>query len=303
MRISATLLSGLLVPALALASCAGTTSGEIAAATPAIGQGPALWKVADEDTTIYLFGTVHALPRDVDWYSGEVATALSSAQTLVTEIPAGAMEDPAMQTRFQSQAMLPEGESLRDKLSAEQRATYETALAELGMPADAFDRVKPWFAAVTLGVLPLVKGGYAMENGVETALENRIGSDVSRAALETVDDQLAAFDGLPMDTQVRYLVAVSEQIGEIVPMMGEMVAMWSRGDARGLAALLNEEISDPVLAEALLYKRNRNWAQWIDKRLDSPGTVFIAVGAGHLAGTNSVQDHLSKDGIVSRRVQ
>jgi uncharacterized protein YbaP (TraB family) len=83
-----------------------------------------------------------------------------------------------------------------------------------------------------------------------------------------------------------------------------MVKAWSEGDADRLAALMNESMKDdPALAERLLYARNRNWAQWIDDRLDQPGTVFMAVGAGHLAGKESVQDALATRGIQSVRVQ
>ncbi|WP_375290354.1 TraB/GumN family protein [Qipengyuania sp.] len=291
-------------PLLALPGCAGMADTQTAStATTAAAEHPALWKVADEDTTIYLFGTIHALPDGIEWYEGPVATALSSASELVTEIPHGAMADPATQARFQQSAALPEGENLRDKLNAEQRAVYEAAMSKAGLPAAAFDRMKPWFAAVTLGVIPVIKAGYSMEAGVENAVETQAAATMKRSALESVDDQLAAFNGLPMRSQIDYLVQVAGQIDEVVPMMNDMVALWSKGDAAGLAALLNDEIDDPALAEALLYKRNRNWAEWIDDRLDRPGTVFIAVGAGHLAGTNSVQDYLSEDGIESRRVQ
>ena len=99
------------------------------------------------------------------------------------------------------------------------------------------------------------------------------------------------------------LVATAEQIDEIKPTLDRMVAEWMEGDAEALAELLNVELEDPVLAEALLYSRNANWAEWIDGRLDEPGTVFMAVGAGHLAGEKSVQDLLEQRGIATTRVQ
>ena len=81
-----------------------------------------------------------------------------------------------------------------------------------------------------------------------------------------------------------------------------MVADWMKGDADGLAVLLNDELDDPVLYKRLLTDRNAHWAQWIDQRLKQPGTVFVAVGAGHLAGQQSVQEQLRKRGIKARRV-
>lgn len=287
--------------ALALAACTTAAAAPPApAAIPATG--PALWKVADEDTTIYLFGTVHALPKDVEWYRGPVAEALAAAQVLVTEIPPGELATPAVQQAFLAKAELPAGQSLRDLLSAEQRATYEAAVAKLGLPATTFDKVEPWFAAMTLSALPLLKGGYSMNAGVESAIEGKAGTK-TRAALETVDGQLRLFDEMAVPTQVEFLMSVAEQLDRVVPSMNEMVAAWARGDAERLAALMNAELDDPALADRLLYARNRDWAKWVAKRLDEPGTVFVAVGAGHLAGANSVQDYLTQAGTAVVRVQ
>ena len=110
-------------------------------------------------------------------------------------------------------------------------------------------------------------------------------------------------DTLPPQSQVDFLTATTDMIDEIVPMMNRMLSEWVEGDAEALGALMNANLADPVLAEALLYGRNRNWAAWIDERLDTPGTVFVAVGAGHLAGTNSVQDYLEQRGTTVTRIQ
>ncbi len=294
----AALLGGLTLTACATAPT-DIAPAAVAAAQPA---GPALWKVADEDTTIYLFGTVHALPKDVEWFRGPIAEALGGSQVLVTEIPPGELTTPEVQQAFLAKAMLPAGQSLRDLLSAEQRAIFEGAMGKAGLPVAAFDRVEPWFAAMTLSALPLIKGGYSVEAGVESAIEGKAGTK-TRAALETVDGQLRLFDEMPLAVQIAYLVSVAEQYDSVVPSMNGMVAAWARGDAEGLARLMNDELDDPALAERLLYARNRDWAEWVEKRLDEPGTVFVAVGAGHLAGANSVQDYLSQSGTVVVRVQ
>jgi uncharacterized protein YbaP (TraB family) len=41
----------------------------------------------------------------------------------------------------------------------------------------------------------------------------------------------------------------------------------------------------------------------VRERLHKPGTVFVAVGAGHLAGKGSVQAQLAAAGISAQRVQ
>lgn len=264
---------------------------------------PALWKVTDKDTTIYLFGTVHALPAGIDWYHGAVRKALEASGTLVTEIPSGAAEAPATRQLFLKKAMLPEGESLRGMLDSDQRKTYEAALAKLGLPAAAFDRFKPWFASVTLTMLPLVKAGFDPENGVDKAIDAKAGAKMQRDAFETVDYQLSLFDSMPQAMQVKFLMATLSELDRAGETMHAMVAEWAKGDAEQLASLMNKEIGDSAIAERLLYQRNRHWAKWIENRLKTPGTIFVAVGAGHLAGEHSVQDYLAADGVKTTRVQ
>ncbi len=305
-RIARTLAAAASGLALAFAS-AGYAQGEAATAptatTAAVTTGPALWKVSDEDTTIYLFGTVHVLPQGVNWYGPRIEQALTASDTLVTEIPSGPETDAKMQQLVMTNGMLPADKNLRDMLSAEDRATYEGGLAKIGVPANAFDRFEPWMAGLTLTVLPLVQQGYSPDAGVEKQLEAKAGTGKARGALETVEFQMGIFDSMPTEAQVEFLVAAAEAVEETKPMLDKMVAEWLEGDADALAAIMNEEMTDPVVAEALLYGRNANWAEWIDTRMDQPGTVFVAVGAGHLAGERSVQDLLAERGIESERVQ
>lgn len=263
---------------------------------------PALWKVADEDTTIYLFGTVHALPREVQWYSTAIDNALAASDSIVTEIRMRPGIEQEMQSLVMARGILPPGTSLRSLLDEDQRATYEDAMGKLGIPPAAFDRFEPWYAGMMLTMLPLLQQGYSPDDGVEKVLLSKAG-DKPQEALETIEFQIGIFDELPQQSQIEFLVQAAAGIDEIKPLLDKMVAEWVEGDAETLAQLMNEGLSDPVVAEALLYMRNRNWAAWIDERLDEPGTVFIAVGAGHLAGAGSVQDALAERDIMTVRVQ
>ena len=107
---------------------------------------------------------------------------------------------------------------------------------------------------------------------------------------------------MPRDAQLAFLSETINSVGKSAETLNAMVAEWLKGNADGLAVLLNDELDDPVLYKRLLTDRNANWAQWIDQRLKSPGTVFVAVGAGHLAGQQSVQAQLKKRGIKARRL-
>ena len=283
-------------------SLGATSPPEIPVPPPPVAAKPALWRVADHDTTIYLFGTIHALPNGIDWLDGRVAGAIDSSQELVTEIVDG--DSPELQSRVLARAMLTPGKSLRNMLSEGERKRYEAALTGLGLPVNTFDTFKPWYAAVGLASLPLVRSGYSASNGVEEALEARVKPrNLPHSALETMEFQLGLFDGLPADVQRRYLMDVVDGIPDITKELDGMIAAWQRGDAEGLARLMNEDEEEPAMMDALITQRNRTWATWVQSRLDKPGTVFVAVGAGHLAGDGSVQAQLAAKGITAHRVQ
>ena len=295
-----------LVACLSLPACAAEPASRQApapaASTAPAEARPALWKVADEDTTIWLFGTIHALPPDVPWFDGKVARAFQGSQVLVTEI---IEEDPAkMQALVMERAVLPKGQTLRGLMTAEERAAYEKALAGIGLPAGAFDAFEPWYAAIGLSTLPLMQSGYSRAAGVEQTLNAEARERGRRhEAVETAEYQLGLFDSFPLAVQKRYLAEVVANLPTLKSDLGQMIAAWQRGDAETLAKIMNATEDDPQLLETMLIGRNREWAGWIARRLDEPGTVFFAVGAGHLAGTGSVQDQLSQRGIKAERVQ
>ncbi len=273
---------------------------EAVAVAPALR--PALWKVSDADTTIYLFGTIHALPKGIEWFDGAIANALESSGELVTEIPA--MDVTQVQSNVVRLAVLPQGQSLRALLRPAAKAAYEAAMIRYGLPVAAFDRYKPWYAAVALSALPLMRDGFATENGVEAALDQRAKAlGRKHSGLETIEYQLGLFDALPQATQITYLNEVVQALPTLRAELGIIVTQWGQGNAEKLAELMNAQEDDPAMLEALLTGRNRNWARWIKARMDRPGTVFMAVGAGHLAGNGSVQDQLAAQGIATTRVQ
>ena len=263
---------------------------------------PALWMVKDADTTIYLFGTIHALRPGMPWFGGQVAQAFGESATLVTEIADVGSMDTA-QTLLAS-AMLPEGQSLRVKLSEADRAAYDAALTKAAIPAVALDRFKPWYAAVVLSSLPLLKSGFKLEEGVEIQLAAKArAAGKGQEALETAAYQLGLFDSLPEAGQLAYLRQVVDNLDQVTAQIDTLIGEWGEGDADGLAKTMNAEESDAGLTELLLTRRNKAWADWIKARLDKPGTVFLAVGAGHLAGPGSVQEQLSARGLAATRLQ
>lgn len=300
MTIKRTLLSTL---ALAVTVLTGTVQAQEAPAAPVAVQHlkPALWKVADADTTIYLFGTVHVLPKNLVWFDGPVASALDASEQLITEIPD--VPDAEQQKAVMAVGLL-QGGTLRDLLGKDERAAYEALLTRLTIPVGAFDAFEPWLAGVTLGTMPYALAGYGEDDGAESVLRKAaLAKGKKEGALETVGFQLGLFDSLPREAQLRFLNEAVRDFDKAMPLIGAMMKHWGAGEPDALAAVLNDEMDDPAMSEALLYQRNRDWATWIAMRLNQPGQVFVAVGAGHLAGEKSVQDVLKQKGIAAERVQ
>ena len=276
-----------------------------AAAAPATTDAdPALWMVKDKDTTIYLFGTVHVLKPGLSWFDEAVKDAFDKSDELMLEIVMP--EDQAEVAKVMMPLAIDQsGKTLSSRLDPEQLKAYQAAMASVGLPAAQFDMFEPWFPAITLSVLPLTKLGYDPNQGAEkllTSFAKQANKPVK--GLETLGEQLGFFDKLPETQQVTFLNQVVKDLDKLGPQLDEMVVLWAKGDPDGLAVSMNESMAaTPELAKMLLWDRNARWADQLKARMGQPGTVFVAVGAGHLAGEHSVQDYLKERGLKAKRVK
>ncbi|BBF70346.1 TraB/GumN family protein [Sphingobium sp. 3R8] len=284
------------VPAHAKPAAAPASS--IATATPA------LWAVQDADTTIYLFGTVHVMKPDIDWFHGDIKRAFDRSDELVLEIIEP--DDPrAIGAAMTTMAMAKDGVKLSDRLAPDARTRYQAAMDANGLPWRTFDMFNPWMSGMALSVAPLEKLGYKNDLGAEKILRSAAQASGKKVdALETVEQQVGFFASLPMAQQVQFLNATVDGLPEMESEFGDLLRYWQAGQPDKLAKSMNESLeATPELAQVLLTGRNAHWAKWIKARLDQPGTVFVAVGAGHLAGKGSVQDQLKTLGLRARRLK
>lgn len=287
-----------LLAGFALASCA-TQSAQ---APNAVAR-PALWSIADADTNIYLFGTIHALPEGTTWRTPALDQAIAASEELVTEIR---LADAASAAGTFARLALTQGlPPALERVPEDKREMLSEALAGVGLPMAAADRLKTWALALTLAQVLFQRAGLNPELGVERNLTAAF-TERSRttSALETIEEQLGFFDSLPEEAQRVFLEGVLESPEEIRSEFDEMLGAWRSGNTGAIARTFNdEETLTPELREILLTRRNARWAEWLQNRLERPGTIFVAVGAGHLAGDDSVQAMLERRGIRARRVQ
>jgi uncharacterized protein YbaP (TraB family) len=289
------LLAGLLGLALA--------TGAIAREAPA--PRPALWQVSDSDTTIYLFGTIHLLPEGTRWRSPAFDKAVGESQQLVVETIVDKKDPTKVMSAMSSLAFSQGLPPLAERVPADKRDELAAAVKKSGFPPAALDRMESWAAAMMLLGAQFVDLGLKVDQGVETVLhEEFTKSGRPVGELETNVEQFGFFDRLPEKAQRALLESTIEPNSEVRSDFNSMLAAWASGDVGKLDKAFNEDLADaPELLDGLLYQRNANWTAWIKRRLEQPGTIIVAVGAGHLAGRKSVVDLLSRDGVKVRRIQ
>ena len=298
----ASILTGCLLLAGAPSAFAQDHAHHPAATVPAVGQGPALWSISDADSTIYLFGTVHVLRPDTPWGSAKVEAAFDAADNVIFEI-SNPDDQAALVPLIRQHGVSPQ-RPLSSLLTPEEFADLDAAARTIGGTGAGFDAFRPWLAALTLSVAPLAKAGYDPQSGVELILKHRAedaGKPVS--GFETIDRQVEILAGLSEETQLAFLRSTLHDFDEATTELDALVAAWAAGDVAtidrlGVAEMKAESVE---VYEALLTRRNADWADQVQTLLAGSGTTFIAVGSAHLAGPDSVQAILQARGVEVER--
>lgn len=231
---------------------------------------PALWEISDADTKIYLFGTFHSLDGRTVWFGDRVRRAFDGSDELVLEtiVPAS------------REAIIVAGDQV----------------SETG--PDGNTTPKPFIAQTQQAVGQGHALGMSVEHGADSVLR-RVAEDNGKpvGGLERFEDQLGQLARIPVDASQKSetpVVSVS---------LNDLLGAWTKGDTGAFSTMLaGFEAKSPVAYRMLIADRNARWGQWIVNRLDQPGTVFVAVGSGHLAGKDSVQQWLAARGIATARI-
>ena len=299
MRIWNKIKSGLAALGLATAAIGASAPAEAKAAKPA------MWQVSDKDTNIYLFGTVHLLPPGTQWRTAKLEKATRESGTLVVETIVDEKNPQAFAAELARLSIRPGLPPIISRVSPAKQPALRAAIAKAGIPEAALNNMETWAAAFALLQLQFKELGVSGTDGVELTLRQAFTAAGKRVEqLETNSQQLGFFDSLPEASQRELLEGAVETPAAAKRQFDAMLAAWISGDVEAMGRTFNAEFkSSPEMKEVLLKRRNANWAWWLHSRLGQPGTVFVAVGAGHLAGEDSVVELLKKRGLRVRRVQ
>lgn len=269
---------------------------------------PALWLLADEDTKIYLLGTIHVLPPGFKWRSAAVDKAVGEAAELVVETyeAPGTGADSGLDAMpgFFADKPVP----ILKRVPKNKRGPLKAAIQASGLPLPMLDRMHSWAAAMTLGIAQML-GEYGVEDpaeapGVEDVLEAQF-RDAGKPILSVEDGDavFASLSSLPETVQTELLLEAIAPLPADLPAepvtAGELE--WVAGNDSAMS-LEGEAGFPPALFDVLVRRRNAAWTLWLEARLRQPGTLLFAVGAGHLAGRESVQAMLAQRGLRVKRV-
>lgn len=265
---------------------------------------PALWVVKDANTTIYLFGTVHLLPNDSSWRSATLDKALADSRSLYIEVTD---DNPENMAALVLQHGMDAAHPLNTLLSSAEMLQLGDAANKASVPGGMplLNMMRPWLAALTIATAPLLKAGLDPEHGVDRQLKAQMtaaGKPV--VGLETAEQQIRLLADMPQDTQLALLRSTLRDFDKASTQLAPLIEAWKGGDVATIARLEDEDLrqSEPALYMRLLVDRNQRWAASIrDLLANEHGTIFIAVGAAHLAGPDSVQAQLRKLGLETER--
>ena len=262
--------------------------------------GPALWRIADADSEIWLFGSVHVLPTNLAWRSRRVNTAFAASAELMTETDvseAARSSFPALAARYGAS---PDGIGLSGRLRTNESARLARLARELGLDLTALEQLRPWLAALQLSYASASRAGHVAEAGVEAVLVAEARRSGKRLSfLETPEQQIRSLASLAPADELHFLAVTIRQIEEEPELIDSLDNAWARGDVAELARQLNVQWREAGAGvhNALILERNRVWADEIARRLEGAGRVFVAVGAAHLVGEDSVIALLRARGI------
>jgi uncharacterized protein YbaP (TraB family) len=268
---------------------------------PPITATPAMWVVHGPKATVYLLGSIHVLPRNVNWHTPEVSAAINHSDTFVFEVPMDEDSRAHAAAYFIRQGLLSLSTSLPSFFDAEMRSDYREVITLTHADPTYLVYMRPWLAALVLQGVASGNTGFVAAEGVDNKVygEAKARGVGQFRALETYEQQIQLLmgDGNLADEVQLLRVTFKKIIKDREPSLPGLFAAWKKGDVKGLASYgPDSSAMTPEAKKALLEDRNRAWVPQIVGMLNEQHTFFITVGAGHLVGKTGVPNLLRAQG-------
>jgi uncharacterized protein YbaP (TraB family) len=267
------------------------------------------WKVESPTGaggTAHLLGSVHFGPADFR-FDPAILEAFAGSEALVLELDPDDVTLERMSALLLERGMLPEGQRLSDVLSPETYDAVADAFWRSGLPIAGFEPFKPWVAILVLSGLAIQSGGLSREQGIESQLVERAGARMEIVGLETPEEQMALFDGMPLEFQEEVLRGLASEGEAIRDETNAIVEAWLRGDTERLAEIaltgFHGDERARAFHQAMYVERNHSMAGEIGALVDLGGAWFVVVGAAHMVGEQGIPALLEERGYSVRQIE
>lgn len=258
-----------------------------------------MWQVDGKTNSVYLLGSIHMLREQDHPLPSVIDSAYDDAEIIIMELDMDDMDPAYTQMAFNRAGVRTDGTTLRELMGDDAYSRAEEAAAAVDIPLDMLAQSEPWLAAMTVEIMLLYRIGFNPMLGVEMTMTSRAARDGKPIeGLETVDEQLAFLDGLPLDVQSEMLIQTLAEGAALGDSIDAFIDAWHFGDMTILESGLLDSIKEQSeFSEVLITGRNRRWADAIAGMLDDDQDYLVIVGALHLVGDEGVPALLAKRGL------
>jgi len=260
-----------------------------------------LWKVQSKTNTVFVLGSIHYLKKEVYPLNEKIEKAFDQADILVVEANINDTGKVDTQKLVES-ALYLDDETLEKHVSAQTYGLVKKELERLGVPLELIGKQKPWFLALTLASLEIVKLGFDPNYGIDRYFLSKAGGNKRILELESFDYQIGLFSKLSEKDQELFLLYTLKDIKVLEQVLDRLIQAWTSGDTKEMESIITKSVSEDKrlspIYDKFIYERNKNMASKIEDYLKTKETYFVIVGAGHLVGNQGIIEILKGKGFL-----
>ena len=267
---------------------------------------PLIWMIEDEDSRLYLAGSLHLLPESAYPLHPAYERVYDDVSRLVLEADLTQLESPTNQTLLLASAQADTDATLRERIGDAMYDDVRRHAKRLGLPLFSLDTLKPWFVGLMLELAAYQQAGFRPEHGLDQPVSRRAIADQKPSrGLETPDEHMRLLTGLG-DGEIgstSTLAATLSQFETYDDLPQSIYQAWRSGDLDAMGQLVDTMADEhPSAFDRLLADRNLRWMNDLVGLLAGTDNVLVIVGAAHLPGQTGLLQLLESEGLTLVRV-
>jgi uncharacterized protein YbaP (TraB family) len=260
-----------------------------------------LWKVQSKTNTVYVLGSIHYLKKEMYPLDEKIEKAFNQSNILGVEANVDQISKMDVQKLVES-AFYSGDETLEKHLSPEAFELVKKQLTELGGSIETANKYRPWFLALSLASIEIVKLGFDPNHGIDRYFLSKATEKKKIVELESLEYQINLFSALSEKDQELFLLLTLRDIKVLEQELDQLIKAWTAGDEKGIELIMTKSIKEnkkliPIY-EKLVVERNRKMVSKIEDYLKEKETFFVIVGAGHLVGSQGIIELLKGKGFL-----